>query len=199
MTITLLNGIFLSWWRRLFGEGKIKGLLGNRTFQALLFIMFQTAFWCYKDHSLNWLTLGIAIWVYVMYFSRAIGCILDCGEAWWQTHKDYDRWWTPIVNWIAHLLGLHKYYGAYDAIWMTFRYTLCLIPLAFPFSVPGLGGHHIWVAGLFAAPIYYGCKWLFKRYPSFYAKWKRFYIEDSKDLAEYIFGFTSGVCFYIFW
>ena len=193
--LALLDGVLTSLFRRLFGEGKIKGLLGNRTIQAILFILYQTAFWCYKDHSLSWLTLAIAIWVYIMYWSRAIGCILDCGEAWWQTHESYNRWWTPIVNWIAHLLGLHKYYGAYDAIWMTFRYTLCLIPLALPI----LGGHRIWIAGLFAAPIYYGCKWLFKRYPSLYTKWKRFYIEDYKDLAEYLHGFTSGVCFYIFW
>lgn len=27
--LALLNGIFLSRWRRLFGEGNIKGLLGN--------------------------------------------------------------------------------------------------------------------------------------------------------------------------
>lgn len=188
--LALIDGLLTNLFRRLFGEGKIKGLLGNRTVQAILFILYQTAFWCYKDHSLSWLTLGIAVWVYIMYFSRAIGCVLDCGEAWWQTHKDYDRWWTPIVNWIAHLLGLHKYYGAYDAIWMTFRYTLCLIPLALPI----LGGHHIWVAGLFVAPIYYGCKWLFKRYPSLY-RW----FDDSKDLSEICMGFSSGVCFYIFW
>ena len=198
--LAILNGIFLSHWRRLYGEGKITGLLGNRTFQAVVFVLVQTLFWyrasIYDSEWYNYgLPLAIAIWVYIMYWSRAIGCILDCGEAWWQTHKNYDRWWTPIVNLIAHLLGLHKYYGAYDAIWMTFRYTLCLIPLALPI----LGGHHIWVAGLFAAPIYYGCKWLFKRYPSLYTKWKRFYIEDYKDLAEYLHGFTSGVCFYAFW
>ena len=190
-----LNGIFLSWWRRLYGEGKITGLLGNRTFQAVLFIIVQTIFWYgttlwggdWKEYI--W-PFAIAIWVYAMYWSRAIGCVLDCGEAWWQTHKNYDRWWTHLVNEIAHLLGLHKYYGAYDAIWMTFRYTLCLLPLALPF----LGAHQIWVAGLFAAPIYYGCKYLFKRFPSLY-KW----FDDSKDLAEYIFGFTSGVIFYAFW
>lgn len=193
--LALIDGLLTSLFRRLFGEGKIKGLLGNRTIQAILFILYQTAFWCYKDHSLSWLTLGIAIWVYIMYFSRAIGCVLDCGEAWWQTHKDYDRWWTPIVNWIAHLLGLHKYYGAYDAIWMTFRYTLCLIPLA----LPVLGGHHIWVAGLTAAPIYYGCKYLFSKYPSLYTKWKKFYIEDYKDLAEICMGFSSGCIFYWGW
>lgn len=185
--LAILNGIFLSSWRRCFGEGKITGLLGNRTFQAAVFVLVQTLFW-----SPSWLTLGIAIWVYIMYFSRAIGCVLDCGEAWWQTHKDYDRWWTPIVNWIAHLLGLHKYYGAYDAIWMTFRYTLCLLPLIY-------WGHHIWVAGLTAAPIYYGCKYLFSKYPSLYTKWKKFYIEDYKDLAEYCQGFLSGCIFYIFW
>ena len=194
----LLNGIVISLWRRLYGEGKIKGLLGNRTFQAILFVLVQTLFWLVRS-NFSWtatgITLAIAIWVYAMYWSRAIGCVLDCGEAWWQNHSSYDRWWTPIVNTIAHLLGLHKYYGTYDAIWMTFRYTLCLIPLALPI----LGGHHIWVAGLTAAPIYYGCKYLFSKYPSLYTKWKKFYIEDYKDLAEYIFGFTSGCIFYWGW
>ena len=127
-----------------------------------------------------------------MYWSRAIGCILDCGEAWWQTHESYNRWWTPVVNWIAHKLGLHKYYGYYDAIWMTFRYTLCLLPLI-------LFGHHIWIAGLTAAPVYYGCKWLFKKYPSLYTKYRKYYIEDYKDLAEYIFSFFTGVIFYLLW
>lgn len=186
------DSIAVSLWRRWFGEGKFEGLLGNRTFQAIIFVIFQSAFWWYKDSKLSLLTVSIAVWVYIMYFSRAIGCVLDCGEAWWQTHKDYDRWWTPIVNWIAHLLGLHKYYGAYDAIWTTFRYTLCLLPLIY-------WGHHIWVAGLTAAPIYYGCKYLFSKYPSLYTKWKKFYIENYKDLAEYIFGFTSGCIFYSLW
>ena len=190
--LAILNGIFLGHWRRLYGEGKITGLLGNRTFQAVVFVLVQTLFWyrasIYDSKWYNYgLPLAIAIWVYIMYWSRAIGCILDCGEAWWQTHKNYDRWWTPIVNWIAHLLGLHKYYGAYDAIWMTFRYTLCLLPLIY-------WGHHIWVAGLFAAPIYYGCKWLFKRYPSLY-KW----FDDSKDLSEICMGFSSGCIFYSLW
>lgn len=187
----MLDGILTSLWRRLYGEGKIKGLLGNRTFQAILFILYQSAFWCFKG-GFNWLTLVIAIWVYAMYWSRAIGCILDCGEAWWQTHKDYDRWFTPIVNWIAHRLGLHKYHGAYDAIWMTFRYTLCLLPLIY-------WGHHIWIAGLTAAPIDYGCKWLFKKYPELYTKYKWAYIEDYKDLAEYCHGFTTGCIFYWGW
>lgn len=190
--LALIDGVLTSLFRRLYGEGKIKGLLGNRTFQAVLFILYQTVFWCYKDSQLSWLTLAIAIWVYIMYWSRAIGCILDCGEAWWQTHKDYDRWFTPIVNWIAHKLGLHKYHGAYDAIWMTFRYTLCLLPLIY-------WGHHIWIAGLFAAPIYYGCKWLFKKYPSLYTKYKWAYIEDYKDLAEICHGMVSGVIFYLGW
>lgn len=198
--LALLNGIFLSKWRRLFGEGSIKGLLGNRTFQAIVFVLMQTLFWysasLYDSEKSKWynygLPLGIAIWVYVMYWSRAIGCILDCGEAWWQTHESYDRWWTPIVNWISHKLGLHKYYGAYDAIWMTFRYTLCLLPLIY-------WGHHIWIAGLFAAPIYYGCKWLFKKYPSLYTKYRKYYIEDYKDLAEYCYGLVSGVIFYYAW
>jgi hypothetical protein len=183
----LLDGILTSWWRRLFGEGKTKGLLGNRTFQAALFVLFQSGLWFYKDHALSWLTIVIAVWVYAMYWSKAIGCILDCGEAWWQNHESYKRWWTPIVNWLAHKLGLHKYYGAYDTIWMTFRYTLCLLPLIY-------WGHHIWIAGLFSAPIYYGCKWLFKKYPKLYE-----FFDDSKDLAEICFGFISGVIFYLGW
>jgi hypothetical protein len=122
-----------------------------------------------------------------MYWSRAIGCVLDCGAAWWQTHKDYNRWWTKIVNWIAHKLGLHKYYGMYDFIWMIFRYTLCLLPLIY-------WGHQIWIAGLLSAPIYYWCKYLFENNPGMYKVF-----DDSKDLAEIIFGFTSGCIFYIMW
>ena len=37
----MLDGILTSLWRRLYGEGKIKGLLGNRTFQAILFILLK--------------------------------------------------------------------------------------------------------------------------------------------------------------
>lgn len=185
--IALADGIFNSIFRRLYGEGKITGLLGNRTFQAFLFVLFQSGFWFYKDHALSWLTLAIAVWVYAMYWSKAIGCILDCGEAWWQTHKNYDRWFTKPLNWIIHLFGGHKYYGSYDFWWTICRYTLCLLPLIY-------WEHHIWIAGLFSAPIYYGCKWLFKKYPQMY---KLF--DDSKDLAEICFGFTSGVIFYLGW
>lgn len=187
----MLDGILTSLWRRIFGEGKIKGLLGNRTFQAILFILYQSAFWCYKG-GLDWLTFVIAVWVYAMYWSKAIGCVLDCGSSDKQGHKNYDRWWTKPLNWIVQLFGGHKYKGMYDFWWMICRYTFCLLPLIY-------WEHHIWIAGLLSAPIYYGCKLLFKKYPSLYTKYKWAYIEDYKDLAEYIFGFTSGCIFYWGW
>lgn len=185
--MVFFDGIAVSLWRRWFGEGKFKGLLGNRTFQAIIFVIFQSAFWWYKDSKISLLTVSIAIWVYVMYFSRAIGCILDCGEAWWQTHKDYNRWWTKPLNWIVHLFGGHKYQGMYDFWWMICRYTLCLLPLIY-------WGHHIWVAGLLSAPIYFAMKKLFEKNPSMYKVF-----DDSKDLSELIFGFTSGAIFYWGW
>lgn len=182
-----LDGVFNAFFRRLFGEGKASGLLGNRTIQAILFILVQTIFWCFKDAQLSWLTLGIAVWVYAMYWSRAIGCVLDCGEAWWQTHKNYDRWWTKPLNWILHKFGIHKYYGEYDFWWMICRYTLCLLPLIY-------WGHHIWISGLFSAPIYFVMKKLFEKYEIMYELF-----DDSKDLAELCFGFISGVIFYYAW
>ncbi len=185
--LALLNGIFLSWWRRIFGEGKIKGLLGNRTFQAIIFVLVQSAFWCYKDAQLSWLTLAIAIYVYIFYWSRAIGCMLDYGEAWWQTHKNYKGWWVKPLNWIIHLFGGHKYYGAYDFWWTECRYTLCLLPLIY-------WGHHIWIAGLFSAPIYWFNHWLFEKYPSMYK-----IFDDSKDASELSFGMVSGIIFYLGW
>lgn len=185
--IALADGIFNSIFRRIYGEGKLTGLIGNRTFQAIVFILVQTAFWCFKDYQLSWLTLGIAIYVYIFYWSKAIGCILDCGEAWWQTHKDYNRWWTKPLNWIVHLFGGHKYQGMYDFWWMECRYTLCLLPLIY-------WGHYIWIAGILSAPIYWVDKWLFKKYPNIYKVF-----DDSKDLSELIFGFTSGAIFYWGW
>lgn len=183
----LIDGLFTSAWRRIYGEGKITGLLGNRTFQAVIYILVQTAFWFYKDHALSWLTLGIAIWVYAMYWSKAIGCILDCGEAWWQTHKDYNRWWTKPLAWIIKKLGYEKYGKEYDFAWTICRYTLCLLPLIY-------WGHHIWVAGLFSAPIYFAMKKLFEHNPNMYKVF-----DDSKDLSEIFFGFTSGVIFCLGW
>lgn len=183
----LLDGIFTACWRRCFGEGKLTGLIGNRTFQAIVFVLIQTAFWCYKDHALSWLTLGIAIYVYIFYWSKAIGCVLDYGQAWWQTHKNYDRWWTKPLNWVLHKFGVHKYYGVYDFWWTICRYTLCLLPFVY-------WGHHIWIAGLFSAPVYWFDNWLFKKYPSLYKVF-----DDSKDMSEILFGFISGFVFWLGW
>ena len=185
--IALLNGIVISLWRRSFGESKITGLLSNRTFQALLFVIFQTAFWCLKDSNFNWFTVMVAVWVYAMYWSRAIGCILDYGEAWWQKGKSYGRWWTKPLCWIIKKCSYEKYGKVYDFWWTECRYTFCLLPLIEL-------GHHIWVAGLFSAPIYYKNRWLFKKFPKLYD-----WFDDSKDFSEYEFGFVSGVLFYVLW
>jgi hypothetical protein len=182
----LLDGLFTSLWRRIYGEGQFTGLIGNRTFQAVIYIIVQTFFWYQIDHNL-WFDLIASIWVYAMFWSKAIGCILDCGEAWWQTHKDYNRWWTKPLNWIVHLFGGHKYQGMYDFWWMICRYTLCLLPLIY-------WGHYIWVAGLLSAPIYFAMKKLFEKNPNMYKVF-----DDSKDLSELIFGFTTGVIFFWGW
>lgn len=180
--LALLNGLWMSAWRRIYGEGQFTGLIGNRTFQALIFIALQTAFWGY-----SWLNLAIAIYVYAMYWSKAVGSILDCGTAWWQKAKNYGRWWTKPLCWIIKKCGYEKYGKEYDFFWTICRYTLCLLPLIY-------FGHHIWVAGLFSAPIYFTMKKVFEKNP----KWYKVF-DDSKDASELIFGFTTGVIFYLGW
>lgn len=181
----LIDGIFNSIWRRIFGEGSITGVLGNRTFQAIVFVIVQGLLW-YKIDK-NPYDFLFAVWVYAMFWSRAIGCVLDCGESYVQTHKNYNRWWTKPLNWVVHLFGGHKYHGMYDFWWMICRYTLCLLPLIY-------WGHHIWIAGLFSAPIYFSMKKIFNKYPRLYE-----IFDDSKDLSEICMGFQSGCIFYIFW
>ena len=182
----MIYGLLFAVWRRIYGEGTVKGLLGNRTFQSflcivLLMTVYVTNFTAWE----NWLaSLVISSWLTFQFWSRAVKAILDCGD---EVHPKeyYNRWFRIPLDWIYKKLDKPLYIGSYDWWYCTFRYTFCLLPMCI-FSCWYL------VAGLSASPIYWGCKWLYKKFPKLYTVCG-VWLDDYKNLAEIIHGFVFGL------
>lgn len=188
---------FVAIWRRIYGEGSIEGIWGNRTVQAAIYIICTTLLYTTNPYSWQcWLlSFIVSIWLYAQFFSRAVGEFIDLGESTTQGRDSYDRWFRgllnslySIINHILKLIGsdkqLKKYYGMYDFWYCEMRYTFCLLPMCI-FSWWYL------IPGLLSAPIYWICGWLYKNYPQLYLlpKW----LDDSKNMAELLLGFSLGL------
>lgn len=196
--------LFVAIWRRLYGEGSVTGILGNRGFQAGIYII--CTFLLYLTNPDSWQcwvsSLIVSVWLYAQFFSRAVGEFLDYGESTTQGRDSYDRWFRgtlntiySVINWFLEKLGssyrLKKYYGMYDFWYCEMRYTFCLLPMCI-FSWWYL------VPGLLSAPIYWGCHKLYLTYPQLYLLPKWF--DDAKNVAEILLGFTIGLtCQLVVW
>ena len=183
----MIYGLLFAVWRRIYGEGSVKGLLGNRAFQSFLsIVMLMTIYVTNVGAWQCWLAaLAVSLWLTFQFWSRAIGEILDCGESTIQTADSYNRWFRIPLDLIYNKLGLPLYVGSYDWWYCTARFTLCLLPMCY-FSWWYL------VPGLSAAPIYWGCKWLYKKFPKLYTIGS-VWLDDSKNLAEILHGFVFGL------
>ena len=182
----MIYGLLFAIWRRIYGEGTVKGLLGNRTFQSflcivLLMTVYVTNFTAWE----NWLiSIIVSSWLTFQFWSRSVRAILDCGD---EVHPKeyYNRWFRIPLDWIYKKLDKPLYTGSYDWWYCTFRYTFCLSPMCI-FSWLYL------ISGLSAAPIYWGCKWLYKKFPRLYTI-GGVWLDDYKNLAEIIHGFVFGL------
>lgn len=183
----MIYGLLFAAWRRIYGEGTIKGLLGNRAFQSFLCIMLLMGVYVVNTQAWQcWLAaLVVSCWLTFQFWSRAIGEILDCGQSTTQNAASYDRWFRIPLDWIYDRLGKVKYTGSYDWWYCTARFTLCLLPMcvfSWWYLAPGLS----------AAPIYWGCNWLYKKFPGLYTV-TGVWLDDSKNLAEILHGFVFGL------
>ncbi len=189
--MVILNGLLWAFLRRWFGgfnpfgketaAGKIFGL---RSLQSVVMIGSFFAVLYYRE--LWYIVLINAVWVQFQFWSRAIGCILDCGRNTIQTKKNYNRWYGGALDWIYDRLGLVKYTGYYDWWYGWLRYTL-------PMIVPAVTLHswNFIFIGLASSPVYFGCWRLFEAFPDLCKKLPE-WCGEPKNLAELIYGFIFG-------
>ena len=125
-----LYALFTGLWRRIYGEGAISGFLGNRGFQAVVFVLVMTLIYSIT-YTITCIlaSLILSVYFYAQFWSRAIGSTLDCGEATHQDKNSYSRWFRIPLDWVYDKLGKTKYVGMYDFWYMMLRYTLCMVPL----------------------------------------------------------------------
>ena len=182
----MFEAIFFSIWRRVYGEGTVKGLLGNRAFQSFLSIAVLMSVYVTNIYAWQcWLAaLIVSCWLTFQFWSRSVGEILDCGDL-VQSAEKYDRWFRIPIDWIYKKLNLPLYTGSYDWWYCTARYTLCLLPMcvfSFWYLIPGIS----------AAPIYWGSKKIYEKFPKL-STTAGVWLDHYKNLAEIIHGFVFGL------
>lgn len=182
----MIYGLLFAIWRRVYGEGSIKGLLGNRAFQSFLcIVLLMSVFATILTTWEIWLTVFIiATWVTIQYWSRAVGEIIDAGLNNQQNADSYDRWFRIPLDWIYDKLGKQKYVGAYDFWYSCIRYGIGAAPLC----------HYSWWALALIPlhyPIYLFCHKLYNKFPKMYQL--KYNLNEPKNLAELIHGFIFGL------
>lgn len=182
----MIYGLFFAIWRRIYGEGTVSGILGNRTFQSILCITVLMTIYVTNPYAWEcWLAaLAVSLWLTFQFWSRSVRAILDCGD---ENHDAamYNRWFRYPLDWIYDKLGKERYKGSYDWWYCTARYTLCMIPMcvfSFWYLAPGL----------LSAPIYWGSKKLYEKYPQL-STVAGVWFDHYKNLAEILHGFVFGL------
>ena len=188
----MLSTIFWSIWRRLYGEGKFKKYL-NRTLQMIIASVILSVQLSDGQHiNTLYISVPIAVWVIIQYWSRSIGEIIDAGLNHEQDASSYNRWFRIPLDWIYDKLGYQKYVGFYDFWYSLIRYAIGALPLLY----------YSWLALLlmpFQYFIYLGCHELFRIFPILYFNkiLEKLTINEPKNLAEIIhgalFGFIVGL------
>lgn len=189
MLSCIFSILFWAFWRRIYGEGQLEGILGNRAFQSALgIIILLPTFEVQIPVENAWLKLGLALliscWLIFQYFSRAVGEILDNGSSTTQDASSYDRWFRIPLDKIYDHYGLTKYTGFYDWWYSMCRYCLPMVPMLL-FSWSFL------LAGALVTPAYWGSEWIYKKYPALANKYG-FWLDSYKNLAEIFQGAFFG-------
>lgn len=206
---------FESWWRRWFGGGFIGGNeCENKWYNARVFqhivgglVMFLSILFLKDFDKLsfcNWivpesfekylpyiLALYVTAIVHGFYWARAHGPGFDISRDKNPTEKTIQRykkeWWNKICEW---LVPTDDWYGyGYDVLWMKLRYTV------FTLLLMPVYGFDIIFMGLLVAPIYSICWALSENKPELFKKFpKKMQIDGPTSFAEWIVGFTTGLC-----
>ena len=181
--------LFWAIWRRIYGEGTFKQYI-SRTIQTIIAIIVLSL-QLNIDFSLRpvLLSLAVAMWIIIQYWSRAVGEIIDAGLNPCQGRKDYDRWFRPICNWIAKFLHIHKYQGGYDWIYSGMRNLVGILPALFLYP------SWLWIILVICMyTIYLFCFKLFRTFPYFWNNklMKKLILNEPKNMAEVIHGAMFG-------
>ena len=161
--MVIIYAILFAIWRRVYGEGTVKGLLGNRAFQSFLCIVLLMSIYLINIQSwVCWiLSLIISAWLTFQFWSRSVSGFLDCGDL-VQSPDKYNSWFRVPLD------------------------TLCLLPLAYFIDWLYI------IPGVTAAPIYWGSKWIYEKYPNIKTV-VGVWLDAYKNLAEIIHGFVFGL------
>lgn len=182
----MIYGLFFAVWRRIYGEGTVKGLLGSRAFQSFLCIFLLMFRYVTNPHTWQcWAAaFVVSLWLTFQFWSRSVSAFLDCGT---EEHDSsmYKRWFKYPLDCIYNKLDLPLYRDSYDWWYCTARYTLCMIPMCV-FSWWYLA------PGLLSAPIYWGSKKLYEKYPQL-STVAGVWLDHYKNLAEILHGFVFGL------
>lgn len=182
----ILNGIIWAFLRRWYG-GMFEDKFGGRGIQT--FLMISGIFSSLYGRADLEIILFLAVWIQLQFWSRAVGEILDCGRSKNQDKNSYDRWFRVPLDYIYDKFGKEKYTGNYDWWYMWMRYTFpMIIPAAILFDFSFI------IIGLFSSPIYYGCWYIFDKFPKLWNS--SIYVNQPKNIAEILYGFVFGLLIY---
>lgn len=186
--MSFLNGLLWAFLRRWYGgliDDDKHPVLGGRGLQTV--VMVSAIFAAFYGRTIWWVAMLLAVWIQFQFWSRAIGCILDCGRSLVQDKKSYNRWYRVPLDWVYDKLGKQKYCGFYDWWYTWLRYGL---PMIVPAVV--LRDWGFIVIGIASAPTYF-CMWrVFEVFPDLCRKMPR-WCGEPKNLAEIVYGFIFGV------
>lgn len=215
LVLKLLYSLCESGWRRWFGGGYIGGkdkenkwynergvqhIVGGLLMYCALFFLRSFTELKYMEWLIpnNWaeyliyiIPLYIVLIVQFLYWSRAHGPAFDISRdenPSEDTIRRYKKeWWNKACEWIVPQRDWYTY--GYDMMWMKIRYTAMTVLLI---PVYGFG---ILTMGLLVAPIYSFCWALYEKKPELWQKFPKWMqISNATQLAEWIVGFTTGLC-----
>ncbi len=126
-----------------------------------------------------------------LYWSRAHGPAFDISRDTnpsAETIRRYKKeWWNKFCEWIVPVKDWYTY--GYDMMWMQIRYTAMTVLMT------PVYGHGILTMGLLVAPIYSFCWALYEKRPELWQKFPKWMqISNATQLAEWINGFSTGMC-----
>jgi len=194
----MASSIFWAIWRRIYGEGKAKKYI-SRTIQTIIGVVVLSL-----QLNVNFslepvlISLAVAVWIVIQYWSRAVGEIIDAGLNPCQGRKDYDRWFRPVCNFIVRCLNyilpdkyhIKKYQGVYDWIYSAMRNLVGVLPALFLYP-----SWLWWILVFCMYPIYLFCFKLFYCFPDLWNNklMQKLTLNEPKNLAEVIHGGIFGL------
>lgn len=195
MTIVyfFLGAFLRRWFGGMLNEYKI---LGNRGFQtACMIITFLTIYVTDYTSWKSWLlAIAISCWLQFQEISRGHGPCFDIGRGAITPEiiKRYnERWYHIPCDYCADKGYFTKYGVVYDFMYMTLRYTMPMLLMAF------IDSRYL-IIGFLVSCIYALCWELYEWKPQYFTKIP--FIGNATQLAECLWGgeFFAG-CYVIGW